>query len=152
MKREQRQAKILDLIAQYEVETQEELAAMLREMGEKVTQATVSRDIKELGLIKVMKGDKYRYSYVDKKEPKLSAKLINVFKESVISVKSSLNLIVVNTLSGTANAAAVLIDKLDLPEILGCIAGDDTILVITKSPEDSPTVLDKLEQIISQAR
>ncbi|MBR7160056.1 MAG: arginine repressor [Clostridia bacterium] len=147
MKRAQRQSKILDLITKYDVETQEELAALLRDIGENVTQATVSRDIKELGLIKVASGNKYRYSYAEKHEPKLSVKMVNLFKESVVTIASSQNLIVIKTLAGTASAAASLIDKLGMIEILGTVAGDDTILVVINGEDNVSKVLDKFNQI-----
>lgn len=147
MKRAQRQSKILDLITKYDVETQEELAALLRDIGENVTQATVSRDIKELGLIKVASGNKYRYAYAEKHEPKLSVKMVNLFKESVVTIASSQNLIVIKTLAGTASAAASLIDKLGMIEILGTVAGDDTILVVINGEDNVSKVLDKFNQI-----
>lgn len=149
MARQGRQLKLLEIIAQKEIETQVELAAALEEAGYKVTQATVSRDIKELGLIKILTDDKkYKYFYVEGNNQNISSKLISLFKDSVISIQDSLNLIVVKTLSGSANAAALLLDKLSLPMILGTVAGDDTILVISRSVEEVGYIVNKIKEFI----
>ncbi len=149
MERTSRQSKILEIIAAYEIETQEELVAKLREDGCHVTQATVSRDIKELGLIKAQtKSGKYAYSHVDNQTHKISGKIVNMFRESVISVASSGNLIVIKTLNGSANAAALLVDKLGMDEILGSVAGDDTLLVVAASEKAVTLIKKRIEEEI----
>lgn len=147
--RQGRQLKLLEIIAQQEIETQFELASALEAAGYKVTQATISRDIKELGLIKILTDEKkYKYFYVEGNNQNISAKLISLFKESVISVQGSLNMVVIRTLSGSANTAALLIDKLSMPMILGTVAGDDTILVISRSVEEVDYIVAKIKEFI----
>jgi transcriptional regulator of arginine metabolism len=148
MGRSLRQTKILELIEQNPIETQEELVDALNLNLFKVTQATVSRDIKELGLIKVPNGDRYRYSYIDNDRQKLSTKLINLFREAVVSIAHSGNLIVIRTLSGSANAAGMAVDKLALSSILGCVAGDDTVLLIVRTEEEVAETLSLLNDFI----
>ena len=142
-----RHSKILELISNHSIDTQEELVLRLKLEGYSVTQATISRDIKELGLTKVLSEDgKYRYVQVDGKEQKISGKIVNMFRESVISVLSAGNLIVIKTFAGSANAAAILIDKLAMDEILGCIAGDDTLLVIVSDE----SAVERIKAVISE--
>ncbi len=140
-----RQSKILDIIKETAVETQEELAKELNRLDFNVTQATVSRDIKELGLIKTLDGGKYRYSYITGENRDISGKLKNLFRESVLSIDSANNLIVIKTLSGSANAAAMAVDKMNLDKILGSIAGDDTLMLIVKANKDVPAVMNLLK-------
>ena len=148
MTRVSRHAKILELINEKEIETQEELAEELNRLGYLITQATVSRDINELGLIKVAGvNKKYRYAYVDGKEHKISNKIINLFRECVVSIKSVNNLIVVKTMNGCGSQAGTMVDKLNMPEILGSVAGDDTLLVIARSDGDVPAVLEKFDEL-----
>lgn len=149
MARTIRQSKILELISRKSIETQEELVEELNRHKFKVTQATISRDIKELGLIKIMDGKNYRYAYIESEQQKLNSKLINLFRESVISINSANNLIVIRTLSGSANAAAMAIDKLNLSTILGSIAGDDTLLIVVKTNEDVEEVVNTLNGFIN---
>ena len=151
MTKAQRHNKIKELIQKRKIDTQNALADALNADGFKVTQATVSRDIKELGLIKILSDDGgYKYALPVKTVETLniSSKVINVFCESVISIEYSQNILVVKTLSGSANAAGALIDKLNIPEIMGCIAGDDTILVVVSSSNAAPLVVDKLKKIV----
>jgi len=144
-----RQSKILELIDKTPIETQEELVEQLRSHGFNVTQATVSRDIKELGLTKILENGKYRYAYLgDSTKPNVNTKLINILRESVISVDSAGNLIVIKTLSGSANAAAMVIDKLNIDSVLGSIAGDDTLLVIVKSAKKVQEVMSTLNGLM----
>ena len=148
MTRASRHAKILELIGEKEIETQEELAKELNRLGYNITQATVSRDINELGLVKVNgAAKKYRYAYQDVRD-NVSNKIMNLFRECVVSVKSTKNLIVVKTLNGCGSQAGTAVDKLNMPEILGSVAGDDTLLVIARSDEDVPAVLDKFQDIL----
>lgn len=151
MTKAQRHNKISEIIQKQDVDTQNALADALNKCGFNVTQATVSRDIKELGLVKVLSdngGYKYALPVKTAETLNISTKVINVFCESVISIDCSQNIVVVKTLSGSANAAGALIDKLNIPEILGCIAGDDTILVVVSSSEVAPNVVDKLKKIV----
>lgn len=147
MKRK-RHLRIREIIRQKPIETQEELAEELRKRGFDVTQATVSRDIKELRLIKVLKDDG-RYYYAEPNRPGLfSDKLLRMFKDSITSIASSENLIVIKTLSGTASAVAEAIDGLNSRQILGTIAGDNTILVIADSKKSTKDIIEKFEQIM----
>jgi len=146
MGRSERHLKIIDLISKSDIDTQEELVTRLKDGGHNVTQATVSRDIKDLGLIKVMTEDRrYKYSYVKDNEPKSS--VINLFKETVISMKAAQNLIVIKCISAGAGASAAMIDKLNLSEIVGTVAGDDTVLVVVNSSASVKNVLSRLKQL-----
>ena len=150
MARNSRQSKILELISMREIETPEELVSSLRDANFDVTQATVSRDIKELGLIKILTDSKkYKYAVVNSNAQALSNKCLNIFKECVISVKSALNLTIVKVINGTAGMVSGLIDQLSLAQVLGCTYGDDTVLIVTNDQEDSFFVRDKLESILN---
>lgn len=131
-----RHAAILRIISEREIETQDDLIAKLKEDGFDVTQATVSRDIKQLGLVKTA-GDegKYRYSAPHPSSSGSDSKFKNILSEAIISSESAENMVVVKTYSGMANAAAASIDALASDRILGSIAGDDTILIVTKNDE-----------------
>lgn len=134
-----RQTAILELIEKNVVETQDDLAGKLKEHGFQVTQATVSRDIKELRLIKVLSDSGvYKYATVDKAEAGLKDRFINIFAHSVVSVTSTGNLIIIKTLSGSANAASEAIDSMRWSEIAGTIAGDNTIFIAVKDIESVP--------------
>ncbi|MEG2185701.1 MAG: arginine repressor, partial [Clostridia bacterium] len=129
-----RQIAILEIISKQMIETQEELADALNTHGFQVTQATVSRDIKELRLVKVLATDgKYRYVIADKAENTLNERLIRMFHETVVSINSAYNQIIIKTIPASANIAAETIDSLQWPEILGTIAGDNTIMLIVRS-------------------
>jgi len=150
MARNSRQSKILELISLKEIETQEELVASLKDANFDVTQATISRDIKELGLIKILTDSKkYKYAVVNSSTQALSNKCLNIFKECVISIKSALNLTVVKVIKGTAGMVSGLIDQMSLSQILGCTYGDDTVLIVTTDQDDSYFVRDKLESLLS---
>lgn len=144
-----RQVAILDIIEKQDVETQEELAEALRARGIKVTQATVSRDIKELRLLKVLAPNgAYKYATADKAENGLNERFIRMLAESLLSVTASNNLIVVKTLAGSANVAAEALDSLHWPEILGSLAGDNTILLIIRSNEEVPGVINRIQDMM----
>lgn len=144
-----RQVAIIDIIEKMHIETQEELAEALRQRGIKVTQATVSRDIKELRLLKVLTPmGTYKYATADKAENGLSDRFIRMLAESLLSVSASENLIVAKTLNGSANVAAEALDSLHWPEILGSIAGDNTILLIIRSREDVPGVVSRIQEMM----
>lgn len=145
-----RQTMILSLISQYAIETQEELARMLEQNGIKVTQATVSRDIKELRLIKILSSDGiYRYSISDKPEQGLNERFVRMFVDSVTSVSYANNIIVIRTLSGSANVAAEAIDSMQIPEVLGTMAGDNTVLVIVRTNEETPAIVAHFKEILN---
>lgn len=144
-----RQVAILDIIEKQNVETQEELAEALRERGIKVTQATVSRDIKELRLLKVLTpGGAYKYATSDQAENGLTERFVRMLAESVLTVSSANNLIVVKTLSGSANVAAEALDSMRWPEVLGTLAGDNTVLLIICSNEDVPRVISRIQDMM----
>lgn len=144
-----RHDKILELISQYEIETQEELADRLCESGYRVTQATVSRDIRELKLSKVSTG-KGRQKYVafTQDEAHLGDKYIRVLGEGYVSMALAQNLLVMKTVSGMAMAVAAAVDALKIEEIVGCIAGDNTIMMATRSEEAAAAVMDKIGKMI----
>ena len=144
-----RQDAILDIISSQEIETQEELCAELAKRNYTVTQATVSRDVKELRLFKVAGVEKkYRYAYIEDASNKISPRMHNLFRDSVVSVQSALNQVVVKTLRGNGSNAGVIVDKLNLPEIVGSIAGDDTLLIVTENEEKAKIVVAKLNEYL----
>ncbi len=147
--KEARQRRILEIISRHDVDTQEELAAWLSEDGFAVTQATVSRDIRDLGLVKILApgGKKYRYQAQQPKDTK-SERFISVFRNTVLSIRAAENLVVIKTETGSANAAAETVDRLALDSILGVIAGDNTIFVAVDSAEHADVVADRLEEIL----
>jgi len=148
MPRSARQIKILELIARKEIETQDELASALIAADFPVTQATISRDIKELGLVKITMSDgrqKYARDYSD---GSLGGKVVALFRQAVLSVDYALNTVVIKTLSGGANSAGLMIDRLENAEVLGCVAGDDTVLAVTKSEQAAKKLVDALNEII----
>ncbi len=144
-----RHAKILELIEQYHIETQEELAERLREHGMDVTQATVSRDIKELRLIKVMADNgAYRYASISRSDGNISNKLLTVLNESFVSCDYANNIVVVKTLPGMAQAAASAVDALNWPDIVGTIAGDDTIMIVCRAEKIAEELVSKFSRMI----
>jgi len=146
----QRHIKIREIITQKDIETQDELVEALRESGFQVTQATVSRDIKELLLIKVPTDDgRYKYSLPTDQRYNPIQKLKRVLVDNFVQIDSSANLVVMKCLPGTANSVAALIDNIDWPQIMGTISGDDTILIICRQPEDSKTVISQIMGYIS---
>ena len=149
--KERRLELIREIIRHEIIETQDELAAQLRKRRIAVTQATVSRDIKELMLIKVPTGDgRYRYAYPMEKNLVFSKnRMSRMFQDSVIGLDYSENIIVVKTLPGTANAVASTLDYAKWPEIIGTVAGDDNILVVVKPKEAVPRIIKKLEMMIA---
>lgn len=144
-----RHQKIIELVENYEIETQEELADRLREEGFQVTQATVSRDIRALKLSKVSCG-KGRQKYVAMKQDDthLNAKYIRVLKDGFISMDKAQNILVIKTVSGMAMAVAAAVDALEMEEIVGSIAGDDTIMAAVRTTEDTQVVMDKISEML----
>jgi transcriptional regulator of arginine metabolism len=144
MNKAQRHIRIREIIGKNEIETQDELVDYLRNAGFNVTQATVSRDIKELSLIKVPLMDgRYKYSLPADQRYNPLQKLKRVLVDSFVSVDYTENLIVIKTLPGNANTLGVLIDHLDWDDIMGNISGDDTILIICKIKEDTPHIVQR---------
>lgn len=144
-----RQVAILDIIEKQEIETQEELASALNARGIRVTQATVSRDIKELRLLKVLTSSgKYKYATGDQADNNLTDRFIRMLAESLLSVSSANNLIVVKTLSGSANVAAEALDSMHWPEVLGTLAGDNTVLLIIRSNEETLAVTSRIRELM----
>ena len=149
-----RQAKVLEIIRQQPIETQEDLALSLKKEGFDVTQATVSRDIKELGITKTPTGSgRYRYMVPQERTYEDSARRTRrLFQDSVVSVDYSENLVVIRTLTGNAHAVAATIDEMSLPEIVGTIAGDDTILIVVKPKSGAINVMEKFNRLRAQSR
>lgn len=144
-----RHMRIMELISQEDIYTQEELADRLKALGEDVTQATVSRDIKEMKLVKVADGTgRSRYAAVGEQGSGLSSRLIRVFADTVLGIESSQNIILIRTLSGSANAAAEAVDALKWPEILGTIAGDNTFMVVVRQEFAAEKVVENLRALI----
>mgnify|MGYP001624077293 CR=1 FL=1 len=140
-----RHSKIIELVNHYDIETQEELASRLNQAGFRVTQATVSRDIRELNLTKVAKPGGGAA-----KETPDGEKYIRVLREAFVSMDAAQNILVIKTGVGMANAAAVALDHMNWQEIVGSIAGDDTIACFSKSPEETMQLLNKLKKIIRE--
>jgi len=144
-----RHSKILELINKHEIETQEELAKTLCESGFNVTQATVSRDIKELRLIKVLTREgRYKYATLKQHETSMSERFKKLFRDSVISIDYATNIIVIKTLVGAANAAAAALDALNLKDVVGSLAGDDTIFVLIRNEENVDAAIKELESLL----
>lgn len=144
----ERQNEIIRLIAEKDIETQEELASELRNLGYQVTQATVSRDIRELRLMKVAaKGGGFKYARPERIEIAVNDRLTRILTDSLVSVDYSGNIIVVKTLSGSANVAAEALDTLTWPEILGTIAGDNTIFVVTRNESVTEEIADRIRKL-----
>ena len=144
-----RHAKIVELIGKYEIETQEELAEYLTKAGYQVTQATVSRDIRELKLSKVQaESGKQRYVVFQSQEG-FSDKYIRILRDGFLSMDMAQNILVIKTVSGMAMAVAAALDAIHFHEIVGCIAGDDTIMCAVRSVDDTILVMDKLRKLIA---
>ena len=143
-----RQDEIIRLIQACDIETQEDLAAELRALGYKVTQATVSRDIRELRLIKVAaKGGGFKYAKPERHEIAVSERLTRILADSLLNVEAAGNLIVVQTLSGSANVAAEALDNLGWPEIMGTIAGDNTIFIAARNEADTIEIAERIRKL-----
>ena len=144
-----RHAKIIELINKHHIETQEELAEYLNQEGFKVTQATVSRDIRDLKLTKVpYEYGKQRYAVHQSAENGMSEKYIRVLRDGYVSMDMAQNILVLKTVSGMAMAVAAAVDAMKFKEIVGSIAGDDTIMMAVRSVEDTRIVMDKIREIL----
>ena len=148
-----RQNEILRLIAEYDIGTQEELALYLRRAGFEITQATVSRDIRELKLTKVAGSDgRQKYVHFKQEEGHLEDKYSRVLKEGFAAMGMAESVLVVRTVSGMAMAVAAALDAMKLEEIVGTIAGDDTIMMAVRTKEDTQTVMQKIEEMIQNVK
>lgn len=146
-----RHRKIKELVEQYEIETQEELADKLKEAGYAVTQATVSRDIREMKLSKVPMGDgRQKYTILVHSDHYLSDKYIRVLKDGFVSMDMAQNILVIKTVAGMAMAVAAALDAMKLKEIVGSIAGDDTIMVAVRTVEDTKCVMEKVRSVLEE--
>lgn len=146
-----RQAKILELIRRNDIETQEDLSDRLEQEGFQVTQATVSRDIRELKLTKVaLSNGRQKYTAIMEQDENLSEKYTRVFKDGFVSMDMAQNILVIKTVSGMAMAVAAALDAMHLHEIVGCIAGDDTIMCAIRSVEDTLEIMGRLRQLVGE--
>lgn len=148
-----RHSKIIDLINQYDIETQDELALRLQESGFRVTQATVSRDIRELRLTKIPgKDGRSKYAVLEIQGQNLGDKYGRVLRDAFVSMDMAQNILVIKTVSGMAMAAAAALDDLKWEEIVGCIAGDDTIMCAIRSVDDTLLVMDKIRRMLGNIK
>lgn len=148
-----RHAKIIELISQYDIETQEELADRLNNAGFKVTQATVSRDIRDLKLTKLsVDGGRQKYVVLRTENGGLSEKYIRVLRDGYVSMDMAQNILVIKTVAGMAMAVAAAVDAMQWKEVVGCIAGDDTIMCAIRTTEDTRVVMDKIHKIVSKGK
>lgn len=144
-----RQDKIIEIIQQNDIETQEELAHLLAAAGFSVTQATISRDIRALHLEKIPDGKGgSKYSYPQAKEADRE-KYLRIFKDGYSSILQAGNIVVIKTVSGMAMAVAAALDHMMIPEIVGCIAGDDTIMCASKSDEDAKKAIEQITKLLT---
>ena len=149
MKKYTRQTKILELISKSEVETQEELAEGLKAMGIDVTQATISRDIKGLRLVKVMsKSGKYKYATIGQSQEGITDRLNKIFENSIVSIDNAMNIIVIKTIPGAAQICASAIDYMGVDEVVGTLAGDDNVFVAIRTLEDVDYVMQEFKKNI----
>lgn len=146
-----RQTKILELIAKNDIETQEELSEYLQAEGYAVTQATVSRDIREMKLTKVsMSNGRQKYAaLVDSKED-MSEKYVRVLRDGFVSMDMAQNILVIKTVSGMASAVCAAIDDMQFSEIVGTLAGDDTIMCAVRTVEDTANIMKRIAKIVEQ--
>lgn len=146
-----RQNKIIELISEYEIDTQEKLAGYLAKNGFEVTQATVSRDIKELQLVKTpASSDKYKYTLPERHSRQTSDKYSKIFRDTAQSAACSGNIIIVKTLAGCANAACEAIDSLEYPHILGSLAGDNTVFIVCDDPRNALPLVERFQGMLSE--
>ncbi|MBT9778904.1 arginine repressor [Clostridium sp. MCC353] len=146
----ERHSMIVELIGKYEIETQEELAEYLNQRGFNVTQATVSRDIRELKLTKVQAGNGKQRYVVLQNQGTPSDKYIRILRDGFLSMDMAQNILVIKTVSGMAMAVAAALDAIHFHEIVGCIAGDDTIMCAVRSVDDTILVMDKIKKLIAE--
>jgi len=145
-----RQNKIIELIKNTNIETQEELAAALQKAGYNVTQATVSRDIRELNLTKMNVGGRQKYVVFQANEPHMADKFIRVLKEGFLDMDMAQNILVIKTVPGMASAVCAALDSMHWHEIVGSIAGDDTIMCAVRSVDDTVKIMGKINSILKK--
>ena len=146
-----RHAKILELIQKNDIETQEELSAHLEQEGYHVTQATVSREIRELKLTKVsLNNGKQKYVALNETSEDMTKKYTRVFKEGFVSMDMAQNILIVKTVSGMAMAVAAALDHMDCHEIVGSIAGDDTIMCAVRTVDDTISLMARLRKVLDE--
>ncbi len=149
----QRQSKILELIAQRDIETQEQLLLALEESGFHSTQATISRDIKELRIVKELSSSgSYRYTVQQSESANYYARVNNIFHQSVVKLDYAQNIVVIKTMPGAASAACLAVDGMEIAHVVGTIAGDDTGLIVMRDAEYAREFCDELRGIINTAR
>ena len=149
--KQNRHQKIAELVSRYEIETQEELAEKLKEAGFTVTQATISRDIRQMNLSKLPTGNgRQKYVILKKENELLSDKYIRVLRDAFVSMDMAQNILVIKTVSGMAMAVAAAIDAMHLHEIVGCIAGDDTVMCALHSGADVEMLLNRINKVVNQ--
>ena len=147
----ERHSKIVELIGKYDIETQEELAEYLNKEGYNVTQATVSRDIRELKLTKISTDHgKQKYTSLTEKSRDMEDKFIRIFKDGFVSMDMAQNILVIKTVSGMAMAVAAALDAMNWNEIVGCIAGDDTIMCAVRTVDDTILLMEKIKKLLEQ--
>jgi transcriptional regulator of arginine metabolism len=145
-----RQNKILELIGEYDIETQEMLSDLLKKSGFDVTQATISRDIKDMNLVKSLTpGGVYKYVVADGVFRATSERYLKIFRETIQTVAHSGNILVIRTLSGCANAACEAIDSLDFEHVLGTVAGDNTLFLVVDDPKNAPALARRFESLLA---
>ena len=145
----ERHSKIVELIGKYEIETQEELAEKLTQAGFNVTQATVSRDIRELKLTKIPgENGRQRYMVLESQRGTSASKYIRILKDGFVSMDMAQNILVIKTVSGMAMAVAAALDAIKFHEVVGCIAGDDTIMCAVRSVDDTIIVMEKIKKMV----
>ena len=146
-----RHAKIIDLISRNDVETQEELADLLNGEGFRVTQATVSRDIRELKLTKISLNDgRQKYAVMQASRENMNEKYLRILKDGFLSMDMAQNILVIKTVSGMAMAVAEALDVIGFHEIVGCVAGDNTIMCAVRTVDDTILLMDKLKKILNE--
>lgn len=149
--KKKRQQKIIELIEQHNIETQEELATMLKKEGFEATQATMSRDIRELKLSKIPLGDGHqKYVIMQAKDQLLGDKYVKVCREGYASMDMAQNILVMKTVPGMAMAVAAAMDAMQFKEVAGCIAGDDTVMMAVRSVEETKELMKKLKKLLEE--
>ena len=149
MHRNARQQKILEIISSKEIDTQEELCSELNKLNFNVTQATISRDIKDLKLYKISgTTKKYKYACFESDDDSIRNRMKTLFRECVQTINFANNIIVIKTMRGNGSTAGMFVDSLQLKEVIGSVAGDDTLLIVVDSNDNTPLIVDKLKEYI----
>lgn len=153
MHRNARQQKILEIITAMEIDTQEELCSELNKLNFNVTQATISRDIKELKLYKISgTTKKYKYACLESDDDSVRGKMTTLFRECVQTINYANNLIVIKTMRGNGSTAGMFVDSLQFKEVIGSVAGDDTLIIVVDSNENAKFIAERLKEYVSNAK